>query len=98
MSNQAGNSDNRSLSKAARTFGMSARSQAGASCQHVSSARARSSSVTATISPVSGSKYDVQSSLAASNAAMISRREMTFDIASNTSAEGHESGAQGIAP
>src|SRR5947208_11307715 len=90
MSKRSGNSKNRSLSKAARIFGIISRSQAGASSQHVSSARARSSSVTTTISPVSGSKYDVQSSLAASNAAMISRREMTFDIASNTSADGHE--------
>src|SRR5207302_9053092 len=96
MSKRSGNSKNRSLSKPARMFVIISRCQAGASSQHGSSARARSSSVTTTISPVSGSKYDVQSSLAASNAAMISQREMTFDMASNTSTEGHESGAQGI--
>src|SRR5712671_2700584 len=95
MSKRSGNSKNRSLSKAARIFGIISRCQAGASSQHGSSAKARSSSVTTTISPVSGSKYDVQSSLAASNAAMISRREMTFDIASNTSGEGHESRPDG---
>src|SRR5438552_18791959 len=96
MSKRSGNSKNRSLSKAPRIFGIISICQAGASSsQYGSSARARSSSVTTTISPVSGSKYDVQSSLAASNAAMISLREMTFDIASNTSGEGHESRPDG---
>jgi hypothetical protein len=33
------------------------------------------------ISPVSGSKYDEQSSPAASKAEMTSRREITFDMA-----------------
>src|SRR6516162_2154166 len=84
MSKRSGNSSHRSPSSAARIFGIISHCQAGASSRHSSSARARSSSVTTIISPVSGPKYEEQSSLAASKASMISRREMAFDMASNT--------------
>src|SRR5215469_2206716 len=83
MSKLSGNSSHRSPSKTARIFGIISRCQSGASSQQSSSAMARSSSVTRTISPVSGSKYDADSSLAASRAEMTSRREMTFDMVSN---------------